>query len=43
MKYKLPEMGFTTLMTMYLPVGMNKKHQCKTPHILLIMDVTKLS
>ena len=36
-------MGFTTLMTMYLPVGINKKHQCKTAHILLIVDVTKLS
>ena len=36
-------MGFTTLKTIYLPVEKNNKKQCKTSHMLLIMDVTKLN
>ena len=29
-KKKLPEMGFTTSITIYLPVGVNSKHQYVT-------------
>ena len=36
-------MGFTTLITINLRVGMNNKHQCKNVHIFLIMDVTMLN
>ena len=43
MKEKLPEMGFTTLISENLPVGMKIKKQCKTSHMLVIMDVTKLN
>ena len=43
MKYKLPVMGFTTLIIIYLWVGMNNKHQCKTSDTFLIMDVTMLN
>ena len=38
----MSEMGFTTLITMYPPVGMNNTHQCITSYMLLIMDVKKL-
>ena len=27
----------------YLPVGMNNKHQCITSHMLVIIDATKLN
>ena len=43
MKYKLPEMGFTTMITENLPVGMNIKKQCEASPMLLIMNVTKLN
>ena len=28
----MPEMGFTTLIAIYLPVGMTNAHQCITSH-----------
>ena len=36
-------MGFMTLITIYLPVEMNSKHQCITSHMLLFINVTKLN
>ena len=35
-------MGFTALITIYLPVGMNGKPQCITLHLLLILDTKSL-
>ena len=40
----MPKMGFTTLITKNLTVGMKiKKKQFKTSPVLLIMDVTTLN
>ena len=36
-------MGFTTLVTIYMPVEITSEPQCATFHMFLIMDVTKLN
>ena len=42
-KWNLPEMGLTTSITIFRPIGKNNKHQCIAPHMILIVDVTNVS